>query len=120
MSEEAVSVLLVEDDIDSAEELAELLESYGMTVTLAHNVGQALDKGRQRSFAVAVIDVGLGLESGLDIAEAWHGSGPYIVLLTGSPVAETLMSRFAAPAPPVLIKPLDVSQLLDIIARHQS
>jgi len=120
MNEGAVSVLLVEDDIDSAEELAELLESYDMTVTLAHTVRQALDEARQRSFAVALIDVGLGLESGLDIAEAWHGSGPYIVLLTGSPVAETQMSRFAEPLPPVLIKPLEVSQLLDIIARQQS
>lgn len=120
MSEQAVSVLLVEDDIDSAEELAELLESYDMTVTLAHTVGQALDKARQRPFAVALIDVGLGRESGLDLAAAWHGSGPCIVLLTGSPVTETQMVSFAQPVPPVLIKPLDVSQLLDIIAPCQS
>ncbi|MBB3862732.1 DNA-binding response OmpR family regulator [Novosphingobium hassiacum] len=120
MNGRPVSVLLVEDDIDSAEELAELLESYGMTVTLAHTVGQALEKARQRQFAMALIDVGLGDESGLDIAEAWHGSGPYIVLLTGSAVAEEQMCRFADPAPPVLIKPIEVSQLLGLIERQQS
>lgn len=113
MSDKRPCVLLVEDDIDCAEELAELLDSYGMSVTVAHNLAQARDTAARQTFDVLLVDVGLGHERGLDLAQTWHCEGRFVVLLTGSAVPEADMRSFSDLAPAVMIKPVDVPQLLD-------
>ncbi len=46
MNERRPNVLVIEDDIDCAEELAELLESYDMTVRVAHDLSSARARAR--------------------------------------------------------------------------
>lgn len=65
----SLRLLLVEDHVDSAELLAELLQSQGHTVYVAGSVSAALDLASQNELDVVVSDVGLPDASGYELME---------------------------------------------------
>ena len=65
---EAPTILVVEDEADLAEEMAELFDSFGHVAACAGSVDAALAKLREhRTLKGALVDLGLGTESGLDL-----------------------------------------------------
>jgi two-component system, chemotaxis family, CheB/CheR fusion protein len=62
-------LLLVEDHVDSAELLAEMLSNHGHTVAIATCVSEALALARAQEFDVVVSDVGLPDASGYDLMQ---------------------------------------------------
>ena len=60
-------LLVVEDHVDSAELLAELLAGHGHTVRVAGTVSDAIAIASQQPFDVVVSDVGLPDASGYDL-----------------------------------------------------
>lgn len=65
---DAPAILVVEDEQELAEEMAELFDSFGHVATCAGTVEQALAKLRAHpSLKGALIDLGLGTESGLEV-----------------------------------------------------
>lgn len=62
-------LLLVEDHLDSAELLAEMLENHGHTVSIATSVSAALALASKQEFDVIVSDVGLPDASGYDLMQ---------------------------------------------------
>lgn len=65
----ALRLLLVEDHVDSAELMAELLQSHGHHVSVATSASAALELASQNEFDVIVSDVGLPDASGYDLME---------------------------------------------------
>lgn len=63
----ALRLLLVEDHIDSAELLAELLQTHGHTVSVATTASAARTLASQQTFDVIVSDVGLPDASGYEL-----------------------------------------------------
>lgn len=64
----APAILVVEDERELAEEMAELFDSFGHVAACAGSVEEALAKLRAHpSVKGALIDLGLGTESGLDL-----------------------------------------------------
>lgn len=63
----SLRLLLVEDHVDSAELLAELLESHGHTVSIANSASAALALASQHPFDVIVSDVGLPDATGYEL-----------------------------------------------------
>lgn len=65
---EAPTILVVEDEQELAEEMVELFDSFGHAAAHAGSVGTALAKLRENvSLKGALVDLGLGTESGLDL-----------------------------------------------------
>lgn len=65
---EAPSILVVEDETDLAEEMAELFDSFGHVAACAGTIDGALEKLRNHpTLKGALVDLGLGTESGLDL-----------------------------------------------------
>ena len=62
-------LLLVEDHVDSAELLAELLESRGHTVRIAGTASDALACAAEEQFDLVVSDVGLPDASGYELMQ---------------------------------------------------
>ena len=62
-------LLLVEDHADSAELLAELLESHGHTVRIAGTAFDALALAGEETFDLVVSDVGLPDASGYELMQ---------------------------------------------------
>lgn len=65
---EAPAILVVEDETDLAEEMAELFDSFGHVAACAGSIDAALEKLRAHpTLKGALVDLGLGTESGLDL-----------------------------------------------------
>jgi CheY-like chemotaxis protein len=62
-------LLVVEDHVDSAELLAELLQNHGHTVHVATNASDALALANQQPFDVLVSDLGLPDASGYELMQ---------------------------------------------------
>ena len=67
---EALRLLLVEDDVDSAEALAHGLRHLGAEVVVAHSVADALEAAPLADPHALVSDLGLGDDSGLRLPAA--------------------------------------------------
>lgn len=74
-----MTILCVDDDQDFAESISDLLEAHGYTVILAHDSARALDIAKKEKPVVALVDIRLGTESGLELLEHLHDQCPDII-----------------------------------------
>jgi DNA-binding NtrC family response regulator len=115
------SVLIVDDDSGMLRALDKVLTGEGANVTRAQWAGDALDilKERQKDFDLVITDLRMPFVTGLTVVYAIHKILPDlpVIVLTafGSPDVEAECVRQGAVA--LLEKPLDSSQLLDVIER---
>ena len=97
-------VLLVEDSLIIAMDAEDILVQLGATrVVTASSIAQALDELAHETFEVAVLDVNLGAETSLPIAEALRASDTPFVFATG--YGEQLRLPPELEGAPVLQKP---------------
>ncbi len=77
-------VLIVDDDRDQAEGLADLLEPRGHQIAVAHTIEETRRRLAEFDAQVAVIDLRLGSESGIDLVRELKDSHPQLkcMLLT--------------------------------------
>ena len=80
-------MLIVEDNADSREMLAQLLRMDGCHVTVAADGNQGLEAIRREKFDLALVDIGLpgidGYEVARQVRAGSGGDGIYFVALTG-------------------------------------
>jgi CheY-like chemotaxis protein len=112
-SEEAPTVLLVEDDPDMRRLLALTLESEGVRVASAADGREALEVARRERPALVLLDMQLPGLHGLEVCQALRAdSDPRfcdvpIVILTGERLKERdLLEAFEAGATDYLTKPI--------------
>ena len=119
-------VLVVDDNLDACELLAERLRGAGYQVDLAHDGHTALATARTARCQIALVDLGLPDIDGYDVCRTLKAEQPelHLVALTGysdqgsrDRAAEAGFDRF-------LVKPLDsrilVSTLADLLASRES
>jgi len=113
------NVLLVEDDWDFAEGLANLLTLEGYRVAIAGSSAEALTAARRGRFAVGLIDLRLGADNGVDLVRALSQLQPDLVsvVLTGYAAVETSVQALQAGAYDYLSKPVHTGDLLATLAR---
>jgi len=115
----AARVLIVDDNVDAAELLGELVAQHGYVVEVAHDGPEALRVAERFHPDVAVLDLGLpvmdGYELGRRLREA-HGPSLMLFALTGygqpSDRAATQRAGFSAH----FVKPVAPEQLLAELA----
>ena len=117
-------VLLVEDDESVGVSLAGVLELHGSRVTLVTSVALALALLRERSFDVVVSDLMLDDDEGrtgfavLAAATRLH-PGLTAILITGYPSEAIIQRARAESRAGVLVKPLDIAELLALLSPHR-
>ena len=112
-------ILIVEDDHDIAESMAELVRADGFDARVAENGEVALRKLREGPRPSCILlDLMMPVMSGWDVLEALEKAPrlaalPIVVFTAaGEPAAhETAIGR------PVLRKPIDLDLLLDMVAK---
>ena len=113
-------VLLVDDDIDVAESLAELLAISGHAARIATNAQAALVLFEQWQPEVAVLDIGLpgmdGYELQARMCALRGGSECVYVALTGYGMEREQEASRQAGFRAHLVKPVDVRQLTALIS----
>jgi PAS domain S-box-containing protein len=117
-------ILLVEDNIDAARTLAEILETWGNSVRLAHDGVAALEMARQAEADVVLMDIGMPGMDGYEVARHLREEGllprAILVALTGYGQEEDLRRSREAGFDQHLVKPVDfgvLEELLDSLSR---
>lgn len=117
-SANGVRVLVVEDNDDARDTLCELLALHGHRVECASDGQNGLALALSCSFDVAVIDVGLPLLDGYELAARLRASGcrAYLIALTGYGSAEQQARALRSGFDLHFAKPVDGVALLHSIA----
>jgi CheY-like chemotaxis protein len=112
-------ILVVDDSIDSAETLGELLKIWGHDVRLAHDGESALDVAREYRPEVILLDIGLPGMDGFAVATALRKDGiggRLLVALTGYGEQQDRDRAQAVGFDHHLVKPIDPDRLQKLLA----
>jgi PAS domain S-box-containing protein len=112
--EHALRVLVVDDNADAAEMLAEVLRALGHTVELAEDGPSALRVAASFHPEVAVLDIGLPVMDGFELAEHLREMDRpprRLIALTGYGQAEDRARGVKAGFDAHLVKPIDIDVL---------
>jgi PAS domain S-box-containing protein len=113
-------ILVVDDNQDSADSLAMLMELHGHDVYIAHDGQSALDSAEQHRPDVVLLDIGLPVLNGHDVCrrirqQPW-GQATVVIALTGWGQDEDRRRSQEAGFDGHLVKPVDHGRLLALLA----
>jgi PAS domain S-box-containing protein len=115
-------VLIVDDNRDSADSLAMLLEFEGHEIATAYTAHEALERAQVLKPQVILLDIGLPDINGYEIARRLRKlrdlDGVCLIALSGYGQAEDRHRAQSAGFDDHLIKPADLAKLRSAIARH--
>ncbi len=118
-SDPGATVLLVEDDDDNRELMAEVLESAGYVVVSVGSGAEALRQLQARRVDVVVTDVGMPGTGGLEVARAAKRVDPAVpvVVVTGYAERDDIVSARGREIDEVLVKPVDPDGLTGAVSK---
>ena len=116
-----VHVLIVDDERDFADLLAERLRTRGMEVQTAYSGQEALETARVRPPEVVVLDMRMPGMSGLETMDALKAEkpAPEFILLTADSTLDTAVAGMKGGARDYLTKPTDIDTLVAAIGEAE-
>jgi signal transduction histidine kinase len=115
-------VLVVDDNVDAAQTLAEMLRIMGARVTIAHDGAQALHAGAcSEPPHLVLLDIGLPGMDGYETAREWRrrfGNRSRLVALTGYGSAEDRRRTARSGFDGHLVKPVTIEVVEELIRAH--
>lgn len=117
MTDRNPSILLVDDDRDICENMADIFGDLGYEVHVAHEGKSALSMVRERAFDVAILDLKMPGMDGLTLYREIRKlqAGMEAFLITAYAGAGTADEAIAAGMCQILSKPVDVTSLMHLI-----
>ena len=114
-----IRVLLVDDEEEFVETLAQRLEVRDFDVATALNGADALERLEEREIDVVVLDLQMPGVDGIQVLRKIKERKPLIevIMLTGHATVETAIEGMKLGAFDFLIKPAETEELLEKIAR---
>lgn len=111
------SILVVDDEVDTCQNLADILEDLDYQVEMAHDGQTALEMVRQKAYDVALLDLRMPGMDGLTLYRKIREEQADMVALivTAYATTETTAEALDAGAWQVLAKPVDLSRLLPLV-----
>lgn len=110
----SLKILVVDDNVDNADSMAELFELEGHNVTVAYNGEDAIEAYENEQFDLAFMDVMMpgknGVESFLEIRKKSPAAKVY--MMTGYSVDQLLQQAVEHGALGVFSKPVDLEKIL--------
>ena len=110
--------LVVDDDRDFAEALADVLDIYGYPVDIVHSGEDAIEKARTNHFDIILMDIALPGIDGIESLQRIQAHNPDVnaLLMTGYS-AHHLRDRAAGTE--IMVKPLNHEDLLQRIRQFE-
>ena len=117
-----IGVLVVDDNVDSAQSMAQLLAILGYRTWTAHDGQEALQVAGDRRPQAVILDLGLPKLSGLDVAcriraQAGWGETVLLVALSGWGQEEDRERTHEAGFDHHFVKPVDIDELVAVLAQ---
>ena len=112
-------VLLVDDEVDFVEVLADRLEARGLAVVTAASGEEALSSAKVRTFDAIVLDMAMPGMDGLETLEGLLEINPdlQVILLTGRATLEQAATAIRIGALDLLEKPAEIDTLVQKIEK---
>ena len=112
-------ILLIEDDAGIVGGLKKELQVEGYDVAVAERGDTGLARAKEQPFDVVITDLKMPGLSGLELVEHLHASKPKlpIILMTAFGTTETAIEATKLGAYDYLLKPFDMVELLDLVAK---
>jgi PAS domain S-box-containing protein len=119
-SSSSLRILVVDDNADAASMLGMLLEASGYDVLIEHGSQRALEHAESYPPQVCILDIGLPEMDGNELAKRLRAApqtmGAVLIAVTGYGQASDRNQALAAGFDHHLVKPVDIKQLLMILA----
>jgi len=114
-----VRILVVDDEISAAESVQDILELEGHIVGVAHDQQSALKAAQMMAPDLALVDLRLKDEWGLDVIAALHKKFPSLLCIvqTGNSDSSVVISALRQGVYDYLVKPFQPDQLLKVTER---
>jgi DNA-binding response OmpR family regulator len=110
--QEKIKVLLIEDDQDLRESVAEWLVLTGMEVTAAGSAAEFYRLLAGNSYEIAIVDIGLPDQSGFVLTEYIRtNTDMAVIILTARNAIDERVKGYASGADMYLVKPVDCREL---------
>ena len=109
MNNDEVRLVVVDDDVDAAQVLAELLQLEGYSVRVGHDAAEALSLVANFSPIGVLLDLGLPDQDGLEVARQLRSdcdSSLVLVAVTGRASEKEKIAAQAAGFDFVIVKPV--------------
>jgi len=112
-------ILLIEDDASIAAALKKELQAEGYQVATATRGDDGLSQAKAQPCDVVVTDLKMPGLSGLELVEQLHAAKPKlpIIMMTAFGTTETAIEATKLGAYDYLLKPFDMGELLDLVAK---
>ncbi|MCU0579445.1 MAG: response regulator, partial [Desulfobacterota bacterium] len=109
----ALNILIVDDEVNIRKTLTVCLETEGHRVTAVSNFRDALAEAARRSFEMALVDLRLGTDSGLDLIPALLSQTPWlkVIVITAYASIDTAVEAMRRGATDYLPKPFTPAQV---------
>ena len=119
MKSQKPKILLIEDDASIVGGLKKELQVEGYEVAVAGRGDEGLAQAKEQPFDVVITDLKMPGLSGLELVEQLHASKPKlpIILMTAFGTTETAIEATKLGAYDYLLKPFDMAELLDLVAK---
>ena len=118
---DGLRVLVVDDNVDSAESLSQVMQILGYPVAVAHDGVEAVEMAGAWRPAVALLDIGMPRMSGLEAARAIRelpgGERMWLIALSGWGQREDRRKSKEAGFDHHFVKPVDVEALIELIRK---
>jgi two-component system CheB/CheR fusion protein len=112
-------ILVVDDNVDAAEALAELLREYGHNVRTAHGAGSGINEALRMRPEIVLLDISMPDADGYEVARRLRAElvGTTLVALTGYGERRHRQRSRDAGFDHHLTKPVDTRELAKLLAR---
>ncbi len=110
-----IRVLIVDDEQDFAESLAERLETRGFDAAAEFDGARAMDRMQKEEFDVVVLDVVMPGLNGMEALREIKKMSPLteVIMLTGQATVETAIEGMKLGAFDYLMKPTETEELVE-------
>jgi CheY-like chemotaxis protein len=120
----ALRLLVVDDNVDSADSLAVLLEMNGHELEVANSGAEALEKAQHIRFDMIFLDLGMPEMDGIETAKRLrllpNGNEIFLVALTGWGQEKDRERTRAAGFDWHLVKPVESDVFMEVLARYRN
>ncbi len=113
------TVLVVDDDLDTAQLLRDGLRRRGLSVNSAHSAAQCLERLSTDTVDVVVTDIYMGDMTGLELCEQIRQLYPEVlsIVITGQSTLDNAIGAIRAGAYDFIVKPIKLDTLAVAIGR---
>jgi DNA-binding NtrC family response regulator len=118
-----LKLLIVDDEVDTCENLSDILTDIGYAVDIAHDGLTALHLVEQNAYDVALLDLRMPGMDGLELYRRMKriSAGTLAIVVSAYAGSETARSILEAGAWRIIPKPVDIEKLIGLVneaARH--